>query len=92
MRLSPVDPATAYVKRNSAVVTQEQIGRGPGHTGSGQTIAGAVFRLGGGRAPHGLRDFSGNGKSGDGGIGQNGARYPDGGGLFAVIMSLGVLG
>lgn len=25
MRLSPVDPATAYVKRNSAVVTQEQI-------------------------------------------------------------------
>ena len=27
MRLSPVDPATAYVKRNSAVVTQEQIDR-----------------------------------------------------------------
>ena len=25
MRLSPIDPATAYVKRNSAVVTQEQI-------------------------------------------------------------------
>lgn len=25
MRLSPIDPATAYVKRNSAIVTQEQI-------------------------------------------------------------------
>lgn len=25
MRLSPVDPATAYVKRNSAIVTEEQI-------------------------------------------------------------------
>ena len=25
MRLSPVDPATAYVTRNSAIVTQQQI-------------------------------------------------------------------
>ena len=25
MRLSPIDPATAYVKRNSAVVTQEPV-------------------------------------------------------------------
>lgn len=82
MRLSPIDPATAYVKRNSAVVTQEQIDEARCHAGPGQAAAGAVFRLGGGRAPHGLWYFTGDRKPGDGGIGENGAGYPDGGGVF----------
>lgn len=61
MRLSPIDPATAYVKRNSAIVTQEQIDEARVMLGLDKPLAGAVFRWVVERAPHGLRDSLGTG-------------------------------
>ena len=75
MRLSPIDPATAYVKRNSAVVTQEQIDEARVMLGLDKPLPVQYFDWWWTRSTW-TSEFLWNRKSGDGGIGQKRCPLP----------------